>query len=195
MADFNQAKRRWLLGCPSLSLSGKQASLVPQNGQAPKGCEDSLGRARPGLTAKTVYRYKHIIPEQGWQGKKKVGIIFMAFFRSFPCRFAKSSDKVGETIDDATVFLGEIRKFYIQEYCCHRQLAELDFEKHLEKPYHKFLNNPVTNTWKLYLMISMEAVLSNKIGKLSKDIRIIYRALLNQNEVLLEKDPSIANDG
>ena len=44
-------------------------------------------------------------------------------------------------------------------------------------------------------MISMEAVLSNKIGKLSKDIRIIYRALLNQNEVLLEKDPSIANDG
>ena len=71
----------------------------------------------------------------------------------------------------------------------------MDFEKHLEKPYHKFLNNPVTNTWKLYLMISMEAVLSNKIGKLSKDIRIIYRALLNQNEVLLEKDPSIANDG
>lgn len=74
--------------------------------------------------------------------------------------------------------------YYIWEYDCHRQLAELDFEKHLEKPYHKFLHNPVTNTWRLYLLVSAESVFSNRLGKLSDDVRNIYKLFLEHYEAM-----------
>lgn len=74
--------------------------------------------------------------------------------------------------------------YYIWEYDCHRQLAELDFEKHLEKPYKKFLHNPVTNTWRLYLLVSAESIFSNRLGKLSDDVRNIYKFFLEHYEVV-----------
>lgn len=71
--------------------------------------------------------------------------------------------------------------YYIWEHFCHRQLNELAFEEHLDKPYKRFKQNPLTNTWELYLFISVQIpfddVLQNK--RLSKELPFIYKKFID----------------
>ena len=87
--------------------------------------------------------------------------------------------KVAETCRIIDVFI--LPLYYIWEHFCHRRLKELDFEEHLDKPYKRFKQNPLTNTWELYLFISVinafEDVLQNK--KLSKELPYIYKKLID----------------
>ena len=89
--------------------------------------------------------------------------------------------KVTETCRIIDTFI--LPLYYIWEHCLHRQLKELGFEEHLEKPYQRFLQNPLTNTWELYLFISIktpfEDVIRNK--KLSKELAIIYKELVDNS--------------
>ena len=73
--------------------------------------------------------------------------------------------------------------YYIWEHCCHRNLGELRFEEHLQKAYQKFEQNPLTNTWELYIFISIKTPFKDELGnkKLSKDIIDIYNQLLEKN--------------
>jgi hypothetical protein len=70
--------------------------------------------------------------------------------------------------------------YYIWEHCCHRNLGELMFEEHLQKAYQRFMQNPLTNTWELYLFVSIKTPFKNELGKknLSKEIIEIYNLLL-----------------
>ena len=70
--------------------------------------------------------------------------------------------------------------YYIWDHCCHRNLDELSFEEHLRKAYQKFLQNPLTNTWELYLFVSIKTPFKNEFGKknLSKELKEIYNQFL-----------------
>ena len=87
--------------------------------------------------------------------------------------------KVTETCRIIDTFI--LPLYYIWEHYCHRQLKELDFEAHLDKPYKKFILNPLTNTWELYLFISIkktfEDLLQNK--RLSKELPCIYKEFID----------------
>ena len=87
--------------------------------------------------------------------------------------------KVTETCRIIDTFI--LPLYYIWEHFCHRRLNELDFEEHLDKPYKKFTQNPLTNTWELYLFVSIkkpfEDVLQNK--KLSKELPFIYKEFID----------------
>lgn len=74
--------------------------------------------------------------------------------------------------------------YYIWEHCCHRELSDLDFEEHLRKPYQKFSENPLVNTWELYVFISINEVFAVVPVKkrLTREISKIYKELLENTE-------------
>lgn len=71
--------------------------------------------------------------------------------------------------------------FYLWDQYYHRQLNELGFEEHLWIPYQKFLKDPLTKTWELYLFISIktpfDSIFNNK--NLLKDLKELYKQLLD----------------
>lgn len=75
--------------------------------------------------------------------------------------------------------------YYIWEHCCNRDLEELKFEKHLNKPYQKFVKNPLTRTWQLYLLVSVKVTIENKLERkdLPKEIMEIYGHFLNRHKI------------
>lgn len=72
--------------------------------------------------------------------------------------------------------------YYIWDHCCHRNLDELSFEEHLQQAYQRFVQNPLTTTWELYLFVAINTQLNNELGmkNLSKEIIEIYNQLLNE---------------
>lgn len=74
--------------------------------------------------------------------------------------------------------------YYIWDRCCHRDLGELNFEEHLQKAYKKFVQNPLTNTWELYLFVSIRCPFKNGVEqkRLSKEITYIYGQFLGTNK-------------
>lgn len=74
--------------------------------------------------------------------------------------------------------------YYIWEHCCHRSLNEVDFEEHMEKPYQRFMHNPLKNTLELLLFVSMKkpyAVLLSK-QNISNEITSLYKDFLDSQE-------------
>ena len=45
--------------------------------------------------------------------------------------------------------------FYIWENCCHKNISNLGVEKHLMEPYKRFLQDPLTYTWKFYVFLKL----------------------------------------
>lgn len=78
--------------------------------------------------------------------------------------------------------------YFIWELRCNRSLQDIGFEEHLEKPYQKFLMNPLTNTWELYLFISIKTPFENILGdrNLSKEIKKIFKQLLDTEKYVKE---------
>ena len=89
--------------------------------------------------------------------------------------------RVTENCRIADVF--SLPLFYIWEHQFKRDLKELGFENHLQKAYNKFQKDPQTNTWLLYLFISIDTPLfQGREGKaLSRDISKIYRDFAKSN--------------
>ena len=55
---------------------------------------------------------------------------------------------------------------YIWKHCCHKSISELGVEKHLMKPYERFLHDPLMFTWELYLFLKLD-----KPSGMSKHLR------------------------
>lgn len=71
--------------------------------------------------------------------------------------------------------------YYIWEYCCHQQLKDINFEEHLSKPYQKFIQNPITYTWELYLFITLKEPIPRQLTKkrVCKEISNVYKELID----------------
>ena len=70
--------------------------------------------------------------------------------------------------------------YYIWDYCCHQQLEDI-CEEHLRKPYQRFLHNPITYTWKLYVFINLKKPFTPPLAdnKIYDDISALYIDLIN----------------
>lgn len=79
--------------------------------------------------------------------------------------------------------------YYIWEHCCHMQIDELELDQHLKLAYQKYLKKPLTNTWELYILISLKAPFINLFEEdLVDQITILYRELLDsQKNLFLEE--------
>ena len=71
--------------------------------------------------------------------------------------------------------------YYIWEYCCHQQLEDICFEEHLRKPYQRFMKNPITYTWELYIFITLKETIPKELAKkkVYKEITTIYKELID----------------
>lgn len=71
--------------------------------------------------------------------------------------------------------------YYIWEYCCHQQLEDISFEEHLRKPYQKFIQNPITYTWELYIFITLKEPMPKQLAKkkVCKEISYVYKELID----------------
>ena len=74
--------------------------------------------------------------------------------------------------------------FYIWEHYCHRPLKDICFEEHLRKPYRKFIRNPITYTWELYIFITLyEPIIKVlKKKKTHKEISYFYLELVDSHK-------------
>lgn len=74
--------------------------------------------------------------------------------------------------------------YYIWEYCCHRQLKEIEFEEHLMKPYKIFNQAPITYTLEMFLYITLCTQFVKRLGKKNiSDIEIIYKKFLENSKM------------
>lgn len=71
--------------------------------------------------------------------------------------------------------------YYVWEYCCHQQLKDISFEEHLRKPYQKFIQNPITYTWELYIFITLKEPIPRQLTKkgVCKEISNVYKELID----------------
>lgn len=71
--------------------------------------------------------------------------------------------------------------YYVWENCCHQQLKDISFEEHLRKPYQKFIQNPITYTWELYIFITLKEPMPKQLGKkmVCKEISNVYKELID----------------
>ena len=70
--------------------------------------------------------------------------------------------------------------FYIWEYCCQKSILELGVEKHLMKPYERFLHNPLTYTWKFYLFLKL-GIPSQMSTKTREQVLSVYETIILEN--------------
>lgn len=70
--------------------------------------------------------------------------------------------------------------YYMWEYCCHQQLEDISFEEHLRKSYQKFIQNPITYTWVMYIFINLGEPLPIIFSerRICKEISFIYKKLI-----------------
>jgi hypothetical protein len=68
--------------------------------------------------------------------------------------------------------------FYIWEKCCQKNILELGVEKHLTKPYERFLHDPLSYTWKFYLFLKL-GIPSQLSTKTRKKVLSAYELLIN----------------
>lgn len=72
--------------------------------------------------------------------------------------------------------------FYIWDKCFHRDLLELGADIHLIKPYKRFLLDPLTYTWELYVFIKiglprqMPTMIRNKVLSAYEHILVSYKS-------------------
>lgn len=71
--------------------------------------------------------------------------------------------------------------YYIWENYCHQQLEDICFEEHLRKPYEKFIQNPITYTWELYIFITLKEPIPKQLSrkKAFKEIAYLYKELID----------------
>lgn len=74
--------------------------------------------------------------------------------------------------------------YYIWDKCCHQQLKDISFEEHLRKPYQKFMKNPITYTWHLYIFVVLKETIPKELvrKKIDKEITLIYKELIDSFE-------------
>ena len=70
--------------------------------------------------------------------------------------------------------------FYIWEYCCQKSILELGVEKHLMKPYDRFLHHPLTYTWKFYLFLKL-GIPSQMSTKTREQVLSVYETIILEN--------------
>ena len=67
--------------------------------------------------------------------------------------------------------------YYIWEYKYHKNVSELNMEKHLMKSYKRFLQAPIINTWQFYSFIKLG--IPYQIHKKTREkVLSIYESLL-----------------
>ncbi len=71
--------------------------------------------------------------------------------------------------------------YYIWENCCHKQLEDISFEEHLRKPYQRFVLNPITYTWELYIFVTLKELIFKQLAKddVFEEITFIYKELID----------------
>ena len=71
--------------------------------------------------------------------------------------------------------------YYIWEHRLHGNLSDLSFEEHLQKPYQKFSENPLSNTCELYLLLKLNEGLAGYLKEklLMLEVSKIYETLIN----------------
>ena len=70
--------------------------------------------------------------------------------------------------------------YYIWEHGCHQQLEDISFEDHLKKPYQRFIQNPITYTWELYIFVTLKEPIISQLTQenIYNDISFIYKELI-----------------
>lgn len=88
--------------------------------------------------------------------------------------------KVTETCRVADIF--SLPFFYLWEHLYKRELKEIWFDEHLTKAYERFIKDPQTNTWLLYLFITVQTPLFQNWTdqKLPHDISNMYREMMDK---------------
>lgn len=77
--------------------------------------------------------------------------------------------------------------YYIWEYCCHQQLKDISFEEHLRKPYQRFIQNPITYTWELYIFITLRGLIFKQLenDEVFEEVTIIYKELIDDYKMVV----------